>query len=81
MALIMEFIIVVVFEVTGLTLNKIPGGEDYSGARQAQYDSQASVRHQKPDHMMLKIAKATIIGRIVMAVIPSKERDLEMEQQ
>lgn len=88
----MEFVVVFLFLVTGLTLNKIPKGEYYRDDQQApsrqseapiqnQYAGPAPVRQQKSDNMILKIAKATIIGRIITAAIPSKERDVEMQQQ
>jgi MFS family permease len=96
-ALIEEFIVVAVYEGTGLTLKKAskdvhyeatqqipsresaaPIGNQYSGA------GQATVREKQKENAFLKVAKYTIMGRLVMAAMaamPKKNEDVEMQQR
>jgi hypothetical protein len=89
-ALIEEFIIVLLFEGTGLTLRKVVKEEHVEGARIIpSSDSNtysAPQQRQQPqnrgsDNKVLKALQYTIIGRIVMKFIPSNENDLEMQHQ
>ena len=92
-ALIEEFIVVALYEGTGLTLKKVPKEVHFEATQQIpSHDSATPVqqqyagagqapREQKPENKFLKIAKYTIIGRIVTSLIPSKDRDVEMQQQ
>ncbi|PSS12983.1 hypothetical protein M430DRAFT_36183 [Amorphotheca resinae ATCC 22711] len=97
LALLEEFAIVVIYEAIGLTLPKLQKNKIYQGTLQvdsadavpytAPYDSQYQ-RQQQPSksaavgQTALKIAKKTIIGRIVMAIIRSnRNRDVELQQQ
>lgn len=84
-ALLPELVVVVFYETTGLTLRAIP--KDVHGNHQA-VGSVSSADHfvdgpaaPKQDNVFLRIAKRTIIGRLVMAFIPStkeKRSDVEM---
>lgn len=95
MAVIEEFIIVSLYMGTGLTLRKLdrtgqepPEGaytsdqirNDTSGETPLQARSQQTPRKENP---VLKIAKMTIIGRIITSLMGSgnRERDYEMQQQ
>jgi len=87
--LIEELLVVVVYEGTGLTLKKISEHHVAAGSepqnRHQHVSSTATAQDaplaRKPDNILLKIAKKTIIGRLVMAIAPNKETDLEMEQR
>jgi hypothetical protein len=94
-ALIEEFVVMAVYEGTGLTLKKVPKEEHFEATQQiCSHDSAAPVqgqhtdgrvprqqKQQMPENKFLKIAKYTIIGRIVMALIPNKDKDVEMQQR
>ncbi|KAG9238438.1 hypothetical protein BJ875DRAFT_367896 [Amylocarpus encephaloides] len=74
-ALIEEFIVTVNYEIVGLTLKKAataPQGRQQVGS----VDSRERARKE---NVALRIAKRTIIGRIVMALMPKKEGDVEMQ--
>ncbi|CZR57326.1 uncharacterized protein PAC_07215 [Phialocephala subalpina] len=91
-ALIEEFIIVVIFEAVGLTLRKQVKGQHVQATR--QIDSSNSSDPMQPSdssepkkggagNMALNIAKKTIIGRIVMGIAGSRkggDRDVEMQR-
>ena len=95
MALIEEFLIVAVYEGMGLTLKQaLPKESHYDATGQTsshgsaapiqnQYAGagQASVEQPKKENVFLKVAKFTIIGRLVMAAMPSKNQDVEMQQR
>lgn len=94
LALIEEFIVVVVYEGTGLTLKKAPKEAHYEATQQIpSRDSAAPIQNQyagagqapvgqpKKENMFLKVAKYTIMGRLVMAAMPSKNEDVEMQQR
>jgi hypothetical protein len=90
-ALIEEFIVVLIFEGTGLTLKKVVHEEHVEGARiipssdsnSNTYAAPQQQRQQKSGagNKVLKALQYTIIGRIVMAFIPNKEKDVEMQHQ
>jgi hypothetical protein len=94
MALFEEFLIVAIYEGTGLTLKKVLPKEPHYEATehtsshgsaapiQNQYAGagQASLGQPKKENAFLKVAKFTIIGRLVMAAMPSKNQDVEMQQ-
>lgn len=75
-ALIEEFICVVIYEATGLTLQKAVKAEQHveAATELRNLDSNAQLNPGKPSggNRALNIAKRTIIGRIVMAFIPDK---------
>ncbi|KUJ22129.1 uncharacterized protein LY89DRAFT_394756 [Mollisia scopiformis] len=84
-ALIEEAIIVFIFEVMGVTLKKQVKEQHVEAQAARQVDSSNSAQPMQPkkEHMALSIAKKTIIGRIVMAIIGSgkkEERNTEMQQ-
>jgi len=80
MAYLMELPVVIVFEVTGLSLRKVVKVERQTGTRQMNSsDSSQPMQKKGKGDMVLKIAKKTIIGRIVMAFVPSEKHDLEMQ--
>lgn len=91
-ALIEEFIIVVIFEVVGLTLRKQVKEQRVEGTRQVDSSSSSDPMYVQPGeqkkggagNMVLNIAKKTIIGRVVMAIAGSRgrsqERDVEMQR-
>lgn len=94
-ALIEEFIIVLVYEGFGLTLHKVAEHHVASGHVEAQRHVDGGHRHvrsadsadyttpqvRKQDNVALRIAKRTIVGRIVMSFVPAKDGDTEMEQR
>ena len=86
-ALIEELIVVLLFEGVGLTLSQIPKDDILEGApvvRDANGVEYAPVPpKQQPSGAggkVLKVLKMTIIGRIVMAFVPSN-KDVEMQRQ
>ncbi|KAG0648891.1 hypothetical protein D0Z07_4945 [Hyphodiscus hymeniophilus] len=94
MALIEEFVVVVLYEGTGLTLKKVDKAQHYETTQQVpSRDSVRPIRDQhagagsapvdqpKKDNIFLKVAKFTIMGRLVMAAMPSKKTDVEMQAQ
>lgn len=95
MALIEEFIVVAVYEGTGLALKKVPKEQHFEGTQQIpsrnsaapiqnQHAGASRVPAQKPkkqENIFLKVAKFTIIGRLVTAAMPSKDADVEMAQK
>jgi len=92
MAILMEMICVIGFEVMGLTLQKqekpqhVAATHGYNPdeplhegqATNGNSNGQQKAPHQ--DNVALRIAKKTIIGRIVMSFIPEKQNDVEMQQ-
>jgi hypothetical protein len=81
---------VLVFEGTGLTLKKVVHEEHVEGARIIpSSDSHGNTyaapqqRQQKrgSDNKVVKVLQYTIIGRIVMSLIPNREKDVEMQHQ
>ena len=93
-ALIEEFVIVMVFEGTGLTLKRVDKPQHLENTQQlpshdsttpiqSQYAGagQAPVGQPKKENIFLKIAKYSIIGHLIMAVMPSKNQDVEMQHQ
>ncbi len=89
-ALIEELIVVLTYEITGLTLSRVERIEHPEGAQivsgdSTDYSREAYVQHpQKQDNTMLRIAKKTIIGRIVMSVVgddQSRDNTVEMDRQ
>jgi hypothetical protein len=88
-ALIEEFIIVVVYEGIGLTLQQVPKEqhvESYAAGHQqipsssSSHVPQPKSRAQNAGNTALKIAKMTIIGRLISIMIPDKKnRDVEMQ--
>lgn len=88
-ALIEEFIVVVVYEGTGLTLHQVPKPQFAEGyAADAQQISSSTSSHeqapksraQNAGNMALKVAKMTIIGRLISAFMPDKKgREVEMQ--
>jgi hypothetical protein len=83
-ALLMEFIIIIIFEVTGLTLRRQVKEQHIEVAR--EIDSSNSSEPIQPKKksaggVALNIAKKTIIGHMVMALVRGRgERDVEMQQ-
>jgi hypothetical protein len=78
-ALLEEIIVVFAYEGTGLTLGKVVKIEHPEGARMIHGNStefsreenmQQAQKQEKPDNVVLKIAKRSIIGRIVMSFVP-----------
>jgi hypothetical protein len=88
-ALIEEFIVVLVYEGFGLTLHQVQKEQHVEGNFAGHQpvpstsSSQAQYRPAQPkENVVLGIAKKTIIGRIVMSLIPSKkEEDVQLHQQ
>ncbi|RDL39713.1 Uncharacterized protein BP5553_04053 [Venustampulla echinocandica] len=85
-ALIEELIVTITYEAVGLTLQKLPKKDQLRTAESVdsvEYNgNNTAYRHQpKRDNLALRIAKRTIIGRIVMALMPKKQNDVEMNQQ
>jgi hypothetical protein len=90
-ALIEEFIIVLLFEGIGLTLRKVVREEHVEGARiipssdsntySAPQQRQQQQQNGGSNNKVLKVLQYTIIGRIVMSFIPHKEEDVEMHHQ
>ena len=87
-AFIEELIIAILFEGVGLTLSQIPKDTMYEGAPML-YGADG-IPHTDPTpqsvpsgagNRALKIFRMTIIGRIVMAFIPSKDSDIEAQKQ
>ncbi len=90
-ALIEELIVVLIYEIVGLTLPRVDKIEHPEGARiissgSTDYSREAySQPPQKPDGTLLKIAKMSIIGRIVMSIMgtssQSQNNATEMGEQ
>jgi len=92
MAILMEMICVIGFEIMGMTLRKqekvqhVEATHSYN-PDEPLHQGQASPSHSQngqkvphQDNMALRIAKKTIIGRIVMGFMPEKREDVEMQQ-
>ncbi|KAL2075582.1 hypothetical protein VTL71DRAFT_525 [Oculimacula yallundae] len=79
MAYLMEICVVITFEGMGLTLRKVVAVERPAGTRQVNGSDSSEPLQKKKGNMALNIAKKTIIGRIVMALIPSEKHDVEMQ--
>ncbi|KAM3087311.1 hypothetical protein ACMFMG_001410 [Clarireedia jacksonii] len=96
MSLLMEFVVVVVYEGIGVTLRK-QRNDHFESAQQVRGTSESGQplngshdrSRQQPGrqnsgggNMFLNIAKKTIIGRLVMMVIPEKkDTNIEMQSQ
>ncbi|RDW94675.1 hypothetical protein BP5796_00438 [Coleophoma crateriformis] len=86
-ALIEEFIIVVIYEAVGVTLPKVPKLQPRQGQPLSSSDGTASRpstrRHGGADNIALRIAKRTIVGRLVTAAMDShhSKNDIEMGQR
>jgi hypothetical protein len=92
-AFIEEFVVVVIYEGTGLTLQKLPKESEFNDAplnyaplvqdgNGAQYTT--ATPRSKPSsagQKVLKAAKYTIIGRIITSCIPERNHDVEMQKQ
>ncbi|RFU24841.1 hypothetical protein B7463_g11495, partial [Scytalidium lignicola] len=94
MSILEEFVVVLLYEGTGLTLKKLDKNEsvppqgththsqipsDSSNETPLQQQRQREAKKENP---ILKIAKMTIIGHIITALAGSgKKRDYELEQQ
>jgi hypothetical protein len=86
--LLEEFIIVVIYEATGLTLVKQVKEEHIEAQAHHPVNSTDSSSPMQPKqkssgNMVLNILKKTIIGRLVMAIVGSGKRgnrDMEMQQ-
>ncbi|KAH7419305.1 hypothetical protein BKA64DRAFT_13382 [Cadophora sp. MPI-SDFR-AT-0126] len=83
MAYLMEVPVVIAFEVTGLTLRKVVKAERRQATTRQMNSSESSQPLQRNGmgDKALNIAKKTIIGRIVMALVPSENHDVEMQNQ
>jgi hypothetical protein len=97
MSLLMELVVVVVYEGIGVTLRKqrndhfegsaqqvpsTPGSDQPLHERHDRSRQQPGKQSSGSDNMFLNIAKKTIIGRLIMMAIPEKnDRDLEMQSQ
>jgi len=86
-ALIEEFIIVIIFEGTGLTL-KVIKEEHVEGARiiPSSDSNSYSAPQQRQQRGgvgsgVMKVLKYTIIGRIISSMMGEKEKDVEMQNQ
>jgi hypothetical protein len=82
MALIEEFIVVVIYEGTGLTLREIPKSQHALVGNTSSSDHPAEYPAQSKGGAMeiaKRIAKKTIIGTLVTAVLKKEDRDVEME--
>jgi hypothetical protein len=87
-SLIEEFIIVLIFEGTGLTLKKLVREEHVEGARvmpgSGHSSSQQQGQHQQrsgTENKVLRVLQHTIIGRIVMLFIPSRENEVQLQHE
>jgi len=89
-ALIEEFLVVVCFEGTGLTLKRVVREEHVEGARIIpSSDSNTYSAPQQPQRQqkqgagskVMKILSYTIIGRIITAMVGDREKDVEMQNQ
>ncbi|KAH6724202.1 hypothetical protein BKA61DRAFT_462767 [Leptodontidium sp. MPI-SDFR-AT-0119] len=82
MAYLMEICVVLSFEVIGLSLKKVVEVDRPAARRQVNSsDSSVPLQTKGKGNMALNIAKKTIIGRIIMAFIPSEKHDVEMQNQ
>ncbi|TGO58235.1 hypothetical protein BCON_0057g00220 [Botryotinia convoluta] len=95
MDLLEELVIVVVYLAIGVTLKvkpkdvvadaeiqRVSGTSDSDeplGRQNQQRQTQQQNQKAGRENMVLKIAKKTIIGRLVMAFIPEKKADVEMQ--
>jgi hypothetical protein len=87
-AYIEELVVVIVYEGTGLTLAQVPKESGFNEtplvqeADGAQYTT--ATPRSKPSsagQKVLKVAKYTIIGRIITSFIPERDHDVEMQKQ
>lgn len=95
MCLLEELVIVVVYLAIGVTLKVKPedvvadmemqrisgtsDSEEQFGQQNQQRQTQQRNQKAGSENMVLRIAKKTIIGRLVMALIPEKKADVEMQ--
>ncbi|KAF8852290.1 hypothetical protein BDZ45DRAFT_678465 [Acephala macrosclerotiorum] len=92
-ALIEEFIIVVIFEIVGLTLRKQVKEQHVEATRQIASSNSSDPMYVQPGeqkkngagNVALNIAKKTIIGRVVMGIAGiagsrGEDRDVEMQR-
>jgi putative Ca2+/H+ antiporter (TMEM165/GDT1 family) len=76
-ALIEEFVVVVIFEATGLTLQKQVKEvhvEAAAHSRSVDSDNHLPEQKQSSDNIALRIAKKTIFGKIVMAILRNNKK-------
>lgn len=82
-ALIEEFIVVVLFEGVGLTLAKVE--KPVEGTRVPSSDSAEHAlppQKEQQDNAALRFAKRTITGRLLMSMMPDKHnKDVEMQRR
>ncbi|KAG4031028.1 hypothetical protein MFRU_010g01540 [Monilinia fructicola] len=95
-ALLEELVIVVIYLGIGVTLKVQPKDRAVQGELQQvsqisdsqkplnqqhqQGQTQRSGQRSGSGNLLLRIAKKTIIGRLVMAFVPEKDEDVEMQQ-
>ncbi|CZS99354.1 hypothetical protein WAI453_008207 [Rhynchosporium graminicola] len=73
MAYLMEICVVIAFEITGLTLRKVVVKYPVATRQTNSSNSSHPLQSKGKGNVGLNIAKKTIIGRIVMAFIPSEK--------
>ncbi|KAK0125435.1 hypothetical protein ONS95_000551 [Cadophora gregata] len=82
MAYLMELPVVITFEIIGLTLKKVTYVERQTASHQTSSSNSSQPLQKKgKGDMALNLAKKTIIGRIVMAFVPSEKHDVEMQSK
>ncbi|KAF9889906.1 hypothetical protein FE257_006778 [Aspergillus nanangensis] len=72
MALVMEAVVVVIYEVTGLTLKKTQISPDYLPQRQQQGQQQQQQQNLRGDgtgSKIVSLGKKTIVGRLITAIV------------
>jgi uncharacterized membrane protein len=89
-ALIEEFLVVVCFEGTGLTLEKVVKEEHAEGARiiPSSDSNSYTATQQRPQQgqkgvggKIMTVLSYTIIGRILTSMMGNREKDIEMQNQ
>lgn len=84
--LLEELVMVLLFEGTGLTLKQIPHGDHVDSARIPSsegnaYRRQATAPKNSFGSKVMKVLSYTIIGRVIMMLIPRGESDVEMQSR
>jgi hypothetical protein len=79
MALLEELIITNTYLLVGLTLAVVPKIQEGTYEDDGNHDNPA--QSPKQENIVLRIAKRTIIGKLVMVLIPKKQKDVEMHSQ
>jgi len=83
-ALIEEFVVIIIYESVGLTLHKVASVEHVKGyvVAGSEDPETPTQRRRGVGNMALRILKATMVGRIITSIFSSrKDRDVEMQQQ